>query len=104
MSDGAKISGKNFVLTGYALGNLDRIKKVEISFDNGETWQDTNLFSNPSPLTWRFWKYTWIDPKPGTYRIRVLSTDGQGRVQSEGPKDIFPDGATGQHVIKATVA
>jgi DMSO/TMAO reductase YedYZ molybdopterin-dependent catalytic subunit len=104
LSDGARISGKNFVLTGYALGNLDGIKKVEISFDNGETWQDTNLFSNPSPITWSFWKYTWISPKRGTYRIRVRSTDGKGRVQTEGPKDIFPDGATGQQVIKVTVA
>lgn len=102
--DGAKISGKNFVLTGYALGNLDGIRKVEISFDNGETWKETNLFSNPSALTWSFWKYTWIDPKPGTYKIRVRSTDGHGRVQTEGPTDIFPDGATGQQVIKATVA
>jgi len=104
LSDGAKISGKNFVITGYALGNLDGIRKVEISFDNGETWQNTNLFSNPSPLTWSFWKYTWIAPKSGSYRIRVRSTDGKGRVQNEGPKDIFPDGATGQQVIKVSVA
>jgi DMSO/TMAO reductase YedYZ molybdopterin-dependent catalytic subunit len=102
-ASGAKISGKNFVLTGYAVGNLTGIKKVEISFDNGETWKDTNLFSNPSALTWSFWKYTWIDPQPGAYRIRVRSTDGQGRVQSEGPTDIFPDGATGQQAIKVTV-
>jgi len=101
--DGAKISGKNFVLTGYAVGNLDGIKRVEISFDNGESWQETNLFSNPSPLTWSFWKYTWIDPKPGTYKIRVRATDGQGRVQTEGPKDIFPDGATGQQAMRVTV-
>jgi DMSO/TMAO reductase YedYZ molybdopterin-dependent catalytic subunit len=103
LKDGAKISGKNFVLTGYAVGNLDGIKKVEISFDNGQSWQPANLFSNPSPLTWSFWKYTWIDPQPGTYKIRVRAIDGQGRVQAEGPKDIFPDGATGQQVIEVTV-
>lgn len=42
--------------------------------------------------------------KRGAYRIRVRSTDGKGRGQNEGPKDIFPDGATGQQVIKVTVA
>ncbi len=104
LTDGAKVSGKHFVLTGYAVGNLDCIKKVEISFDNGEAWEDTNLFSNPSPLTWSFWKYTWIDPKPGAYRLRIRSTDGKGRVQTEGPADIFPDGATGQHALKIIVA
>jgi DMSO/TMAO reductase YedYZ molybdopterin-dependent catalytic subunit len=103
LSDGAKISGKNFVITGYAVGNLDGIRKVEISFDNGESWHDTNLFSNPSPLTWSFWKYTWVEPRRGTYRLRVRSSDGQGRVQGVGPTSIFPDGATGQQVVKVTV-
>lgn len=104
LTDGARISGTNFVITGYAIGNLDGIRKVELTFDNGESWREANLFSNPSPLTWSFWKYTWIDPKAGTYRIRVRATDGKGRVQNEGPKDIFPDGASGQQVVKVTVA
>ena len=104
LSDGARISGKNFVITGYALGNLEGIRRVEISFDDGGTWQDANFYSNPSPLTWSFWKFAWIDPRPGTYRLRVRSTDGKGRVQTEGPKGIFPDGATGQQVVKVIVS
>jgi len=103
LKDGAKISGKNFELTGYAVGNLDGIKAVEISFDGGETWQPTNLFSNPSPLTWSFWKYIWVEPKPGDYKIAVRAIDGKGRVQRYGPRDTFPDGATGQQVLKVTV-
>ena len=101
--NGAKISGKNFEITGYALGNLDGIRAVQISFDGGTSWQETNLFSNPSLLTWSFWKYIWIDPQPGTYRIRVRAIDAKGRAQTEGPRDIFPDGATGQQVLKVTV-
>ncbi len=101
--DGAKISGKNFEVTGYAIGNLDGIKAVEISFDDGATWTTTNLFSNPSFLVWTFWKYIWVNPKPGTYEIRVRAIDGAGRVQDTDPKGIFPDGATGQQVLKVTV-
>jgi DMSO/TMAO reductase YedYZ molybdopterin-dependent catalytic subunit len=104
LKDGANISGKNFELTGYALGNLDGIKAVEISFDNGKTWDRVNLFSNPSPLTWCFWKYVWLNPQPGTYEIRVRAIDGRGKVQDWDPRDIFPDGATGQQVFKVTVA
>jgi len=100
---GAKISGKNFELTGYAVGNLDGINAVEISFDDGETWQSTSVFSNPSPLTWAFWKYMWISPAPGTYQIRVRAVDGQGRVQEHEPQGIFPDGATGQQTMEVTV-
>ncbi len=103
LEDGAKISGKNFELTGYALGNLDGIQAVEISFDDGVSWQRTSLFSNPSPLTWAFWKYVWINPVPGTYRIRVRAIDGKGAAQDRDPQGIFPDGATGQQVLEVHV-
>ena len=104
LENGAKISGKNFEITGYAAGNLDGITAVDISFDNGQAWKPASIFSNPSLLTWVFWKYIWIDPKPGTYKIRVRATDDKGRVQTEGPADIFPDGATGQQALKIMVA
>ena len=104
LKDGAKISGKNFELTGYAVGNLDGVKSVEISFDDGTTWEQTDLFSNPSPLTWSFWKYIWVDPKPGTYQIRVRAIDGNRVAQGRTPDGIFPDGATGQQALRVTVA
>lgn len=104
LKDGARISGKNFELTGYALGNLDGIKAVEISFDDGAAWKSASLFSSPSPIIWSFWKYIWIAPEPGTHKIRVRAIDRKGRVEGYGPRQIFPDGATGQHVIKVTVA
>jgi len=103
LDDGARISGKNFELTGYALGNLDGVKRVEISFNDGATWRATNLFSNPSSLTWSFWKFAWVDPKPGAYHIRVRAIDGQGRVEGTDPKGIYPDGATGQQALQVTV-
>ncbi len=103
LRDGAEVSGKNFELTGYALGNLEGTKAVEISFDDGETWQRTNLFSNPLPLTWAFWKYVWINPAPGTYKIRVRAIDGEGVAEDRDPKGIFPDGATGQQALRVNV-
>lgn len=104
LQDGGTIRGKNFELTGYALGNLDGIKAVEISFDDGGRWEPTSLFSNPSPLAWCFWKFLWVDPKPGTYKIRVRAIDGKGRIEGPDPKDIFPNGATGQQAVKLRVA
>jgi hypothetical protein len=104
LQDGGTIRGKNFELTGYALGNLDGIKAVEISFDDGGRWEPTSLFSDPSPLAWCFWKFLWVDPKPGTHRIRVRAIDGKGRIEGPDPKGIFPDGATGQQAVKLLVA
>jgi len=103
LNDGAKISGQNFELTGYALGNLDGVRAVEISFDDGATWQKTNLFSNPSSLTWAFWKFLWVRPQPGAYKIRVRSIDGKGRIEGPEPQGTFPEGATGQQMMNVTV-
>ena len=103
LEDGAKISGKNFELTGYALGNLDGIKAVELSFDDGKTWKPASIFSNPSPLTWCFWKYVWVSPPPGTYHLRVRAIDGKDRVEAWDPRGIYPDGATGQQALKVVV-
>lgn len=103
LQDGSRISGKNFELIGYALSNLDGIKRVEISFDDGGTWEASSLFSKPSSLVWSFWKYIWVNPKPGTYHIRVRAVDGKGRVEDTDPNGIYPDGATGQQGLKVTV-
>jgi DMSO/TMAO reductase YedYZ molybdopterin-dependent catalytic subunit len=103
LKDGAKISARNFDFAGYAIGNLDGIRSVEISFDDGKTWRPTAIFSNPSPIVWTFWKYTWVNPARGKYRIRVRAIDGKGRVEGRGPTSTYPDGATGQAVISVTV-
>jgi DMSO/TMAO reductase YedYZ molybdopterin-dependent catalytic subunit len=91
-----RVNGRPIELAGYAVGNLDSIRAVEISFDDGAGWRAAEIFSNPSPLTWAFWKYAWRDAQPGTYRIRLRATDGQGRVEGYGPRHSFPGGATGQ--------
>lgn len=103
LKDGATVSGANLEITGYAIGNLDGIRSVEISLDDGKNWQPTNLLSNPAPIVWTFWKYIWIRPAPGTYDLRVRAIDGHGRVEGEDPKTIFPDGATGQQRLQVHV-
>jgi len=76
---------------------------VEISFDDGQSWEKTTLFSNPSPITWTFWKYVWVNPRPGDYTIRVRAIDGKGKVEDWDPRGIFPDGATGQQALHVLV-
>ncbi len=103
LKNGAKISARNFEFAGYAIGNLAGIESVDISFDDGETWKPTTIFSNPSPIVWTFWKYTWVNPKRGTYHVRVRAIDGEGRIEGRGPTSTFPSGATGQAVMTVTV-
>ena len=103
LKDGTTLTGQNLELVGYAVGPLEGIQAVEISLDKGNTWKATNLFSNPSPLIWTFWRYLWANPAPGEYEIRVRAVDGAGQVQTYGPRGIFPDGATGQHKLTVKV-
>jgi len=70
-SDGARLQGESFVVTGYAVAGLDGVKKVEISSD-GATWQEAQIFSNPKPSqVWAFWKYVWVKPPRGQHTIRA---------------------------------
>lgn len=101
--DGARIRGTNFVLTGYAIADLAGIKAVEISFDDGRTWQPASIFSNPSPQVWTFWKYVWVNPARGKYTLRVRAISGRGQVQTAQNSDAFPEGSSGYHRVKIEV-
>ncbi|SRR5579871_6916988 len=98
----AHLKGNSFVLAGYALGGRSGVKGVELSLDAGKTWATADLFSNPSTEAWSFWRYAW-SPAPGQYEVRVRAISGAGEVQTEGPVRPFPDGATGQEVVKVEV-
>ena len=102
--DRAQVSGTNFVITGWAIANEAGVRKVEISTDGGESWTDTDLFSNPNPpLVWAFWKYVWIHPPKGKHEIVVRATDGDGKLQTSHSSGEWPDGATGYHSITLDV-
>jgi len=103
--DGNRISGANFLITGYAVADATGVARVEISFDDGETWHETDVFSNPIPSQmWAFWKYEWKSPPPGKHEIRVRAIDAAGRVQTERKSGEWPSGATGHHTITVNVA
>jgi len=103
--DSAHISGKNFVITGYALADAAGISRVEISTDGGRAWQEAPIFSNPNPSqVWAFWKYVWVDPPKGKHTVEVRATDGRGRLQTAARSGEWPDGATGYHSITVEVS
>jgi len=103
-ADGARISGANFVITGYALADSSGVARVEISTDGGGTWLQTQIFSNPKPSQmWAFWKYVWISPPKGKHTIVVRAVDGAGRVQTSERSGEWPSGATGHHSITVDV-
>ena len=103
--DAARISGSNFVITGYAVADAAGVSKVEISTDDGRSWQEAPIFSNPIPSQmWAFWKLVWVNPSKGKHTLQVRATDGAGRLQTAAHSGEWPSGATGYHTISVEVS
>ena len=61
------------------------ITKVEISTDNGATWNPARLGRDQAHYAWRLWTYDWKAAKPGAYTILSRATDSQLRTQPSTP-------------------
>lgn len=68
-------------LTGYAFTGPEPVGEVEVSTDNGQTYQSMPLPPQPDPNLWITWTITWQPPEPGFYVVRVKATSASGRKQ-----------------------
>ena len=75
------------ILTGAAWSGFNTIKKVEISVDNLQTWQDAKLIYNfKDKYAWVHWEYNWNPIKEGDYIIASRAYDMDGNVQFLNPE------------------
>ncbi len=68
-------------IRGFAFSGAPDIVKVEISDDDGATWQETSLDSRHDPYAWRLWSHHWTPSRAGIARICARATDSRGNVQ-----------------------
>jgi DMSO/TMAO reductase YedYZ molybdopterin-dependent catalytic subunit len=59
------------------------ITEVEVSIDDGQTWEPAQLLNYYVPNVWKHWEYTWDIPQVGEYKIFVRAIDSLGNVQRE---------------------
>jgi DMSO/TMAO reductase YedYZ molybdopterin-dependent catalytic subunit len=97
------LRGKEHLFKGIAFGGPETIKKVEISFDSGRTWQEAPFELPLSPFTWVIWYYNWTPPKAGAYQVAVRAIDDTGLVQTSDIVRPSPAGASGLHTIVTIV-
>ncbi|MEU8815163.1 molybdopterin-dependent oxidoreductase [Actinoplanes sp. NPDC048796] len=100
--DGAKRDAGPVVIGGVAWAQHTGIAKVEVQVDD-EPWAEATLAATVSVDTWRQWSYTW-QATAGEHRLRVRATDRNGQTQTSTPAPPAPDGATGWHAVKVTIA
>ena len=85
-NDNTKVlnSGEHMV-RGYAWSGAGAITNVEVSVDDGETWNVAHIEAPRDRFMWVRWSYKW-DTSPGDYTIMSRATDEVGRVQSREPR------------------
>jgi DMSO/TMAO reductase YedYZ molybdopterin-dependent catalytic subunit len=88
---------------GIAFGGDRGISRVELSFDDGQTWSDAEIYYSGGDLAWSLWKAQWTPATAGDYPLLVRATNGEGDVQ-EWEKDRGPfSGVSGLHRINVRV-
>jgi DMSO/TMAO reductase YedYZ molybdopterin-dependent catalytic subunit len=86
-------------IKGMAYGGDRGVSRVELSSDDGETWDDAKIDYPGTKLTWALWSCGWRPEDADDYTLVVRATDGKGAVQ-EWEEDRSPfSGATGFHKI-----
>jgi DMSO/TMAO reductase YedYZ molybdopterin-dependent catalytic subunit len=90
------------VVAGVAWAQHRGISRVEVRVDGG-AWQEAVLAAEPSVDSWRLWRLDW-EAEPGEHTITVRATDGTGETQTEEVAPPAPDGASGWHSVRVTVA
>jgi DMSO/TMAO reductase YedYZ molybdopterin-dependent catalytic subunit len=73
------------VLAGRAWSGRGAIARVELSVDDGRTWQDAQLGPLLGERAWRGWSYAWDAAQPGSHVISSRATDSAGNVQPLAP-------------------
>ncbi len=95
---GDAVPAGRVVVAGVAWAQHRGIEKVELQVDE-QPWQSATLAPTVGPDTWRQWTCVW-QATPGSHRLRVRATDGDGQVQTSRTAEPVPDGAAGWHTIQ----
>lgn len=88
---------------GIAFAGNRGIQKVEVSVDNGTTWNQARLDPPLSQDSWVMWTWQWAPTFHGQYTIVARATDGTGQVQTSQKQGTVPGGATGYHSVVVRV-
>src|SRR6266481_1611865 len=96
-------ANSNVRVHGAAWTSNGEITKVEISSDDGATWNEAKLLGEARPDAWRLWEWSWKTPaRSGKATLIARATDSNGQTQ---PTERDPDRGTYMinHLLPITV-
>jgi len=80
-AQGAVLPPGRMPVQGVAWTGEGKIARVEVSTDDGRTWQLARLTGEDTPYAWRQWEYAWHASEAGPRAILSRATDDRGSVQ-----------------------
>lgn len=101
--NGASIEAIERSVAGVAWAPTRGISRVEVQLGEDADWVEAELSEPLSDDAWVQWRVRWT-PQPGQHRIKVRATDGDGNTQTDEIQPPAPNGATGYHSVRVTVA
>jgi len=84
--DGAVVAPGPMTIAGFAWAGETAIAKVEVSTDNGATWQPATLAGSAVPYAWRRFEFTFTATTQETRTILSRATDASGHAQPVVPQ------------------
>lgn len=79
--EGASLVPGPVTIQGVAWTGERTIVKVEVSLDEGKTWESARLMGEDHPYAWRQWQLVWKPNIAGTFTILCRATDARGGQQ-----------------------
>jgi DMSO/TMAO reductase YedYZ molybdopterin-dependent catalytic subunit len=81
---GQTIALGTYTIRGMAYAGQEiEITNVEISMDDGATWEPAQLLNYFVPNVWKHWEFTWEISQVGQYQICARAQDSLGNTQRE---------------------
>ena len=81
--DGAQVGQGPVTVQGVAWSGESSVATVELSFDDGKTWEQARLVGEDEPYAWRQWQFLWKPKAAGVVTILCRATDVSGQVQPQ---------------------
>ena len=68
-------------IQGVAWAGDTAVARVEVSCDDGRTWESARFIGDEQPYAWRQWQYLWNAKTAGPTAILCRATDARGEQQ-----------------------
>jgi sulfite oxidase len=80
-ANGASMPVGKVAVGGFAWAGEENISKVDVSLDNGATWQAARLTGEQARFTWRRFEFEFNATRPQSQLILSRATDAKGNMQ-----------------------